>query len=151
MTGKEYLSQYWRLKSRIRGKKAQAAELESSLTELRAIRYDLDKVDSTPTGDHVLNGLIKLEEKGNSIAKDIDRLIDLADEITNRIGRMKTPVLMDLLTRHYIEGDSFEQIAVDMSYSYKTVLNYHGEALIEFEEVNEDIKVMELYGTFGND
>ena len=63
MTGKEYLSQYWRLKSRIRGKKAQAAELESSLTELRAIRYDLDKVDSTPTGDHVLNGLIKLEEK----------------------------------------------------------------------------------------
>lgn len=150
MTGKEYLSQYRRLKSRIKGKKAQVAELRESLLELRAIRYDLDKVDSSPSGDNILNGLIKLEDKCDSIARDITAMTELSDEITNRIGRMKSPVLMDLLTRYYILGESFEQIAVGLNYSYKTVLNYHGEALIEFEEVNEDIKLMEKYGNFGN-
>ena len=37
-----------------------------------------------------------------------------------------------------------------MGYSYKTTLNYHGDALLEFEDVNKDIKLMEKYGSFGN-
>lgn len=149
MTGKEYLTEYQRIKARITGKKAQIVELEEALKGLKAIRYDLDKVESSPSGDLLINGLIKIEEKTDSIASDIERLVAIAEEITNRIGRMATPAFMDLLTRRYIQGDSFEQIAVDMGYSYKTTINYHGRALVEFEEANKDIKLMIKCDIFG--
>lgn len=150
MTGKDYLTEYQRIKSRISGKKAQIVELEEALKGLKAIRYDLDKVESSSTADLLVNGLIKIEEKNDSIARDIERLVAIAEEITDRIGRMSTPAFMDILTRRYIQGDSFERIAVDMDYSYKTVLNYHGNALVEFEEANKDIKLMEKCDIFGN-
>lgn len=150
MTGKEFLSEYKKLKLRIKGKQEQLEELREAMDGLRAIRYDQDKVQSSPSGDPILEGLVKIERQKDSIAKDITGLVALSDDIVNRIGRMKSPALMDLLMRRYIKDESFEQIAVDMNYSYKTTLNYHGDALLEFESVNEDIKVMEKYGNFGN-
>ncbi|MDD6666709.1 MAG: hypothetical protein PUE58_01870 [Lachnospiraceae bacterium] len=150
MTGKEFLSEYGKLKSCIRSKKEQLLELQSSMESLRAIRYDKDRVQSSPSGDPMLDGMIKIEEKSNSIAKDIMKLTDLGDDIINRLSRMKSPAFLDLLTRRYIRGESFEQIAVEMGYSYKTTLNYHGDALLEFEDVNEDLKLMEKIGNFGN-
>ena len=150
MTGKEFLSEYGKLKSCIRSKKAQLVELQDSMTSLKAIRYDKDRVQSSPSRDPMLDGMIKIEEKSNSIARDITRLTDMGDDIINRLNRMRSPALMDLLTRRYIRGESFEDIAVGMGYSYKTALNYHGDALLEFEDVNKDIKLMEKYGSFGN-
>lgn len=150
MTGKEFLSEYGKLKSCIRSKKEQLLELQDSMTSLKAIRYDKDRVQSSPSGDPMLDGMIKIEEKSNSIAKDITRLTDMGDDIINRLSKMRSPALMDLLTRRYIRGESFEEIAVGMGYSYKTTLNYHGDALLEFEDVNKDIKLMEKYGSFGN-
>ena len=153
MTGKDFLSEYRKLKIRIKGKQDQLNELRESLGGLRAIRYDLDKVQTAHSGDPMLDGFVQIEEKSESVARDIMRLTELCDDILTRVGRMKTPALMELLTRRYIDGQSFEQIAVDMGYSYKTTLNYHGDALLEFESANEDIKnikLMEKYGNFGN-
>ncbi len=150
MTGKEYLSEYRRLKGRIKTKEDQLQELRSSIESLRAIRYDKDRVQSSPDSDPMLEGMIRIEDKSNAIAKDITALTDLGDDIVHRIDRMHSPALMDLLMRRYIKGDSFEQIAVSMGYSYKTTLNYHGDALLEFESVNEDLKLMEKNGIFGN-
>lgn len=142
MTGKDFLSEYRKLKIQIKGKQDQLNELRESLGGLRAIRYDLDKVQTAHSGDPMLDGFVQIEEKSESVARDIMRLTELCDDILTRVGRMNTPALMELLTRRYIDGQSFEQIAADMGYSYKTTLNYHGDALLEFESANEDLKIL---------
>ena len=140
MTGKEYLSQYMYLRSAIDGKKSQASELQYAMTSLRAVQYDLDKVSGGRQRDRTLEAIIKVEEKKEEIAKDITELVSLADEIIDRINRMSDPIYMTILTKHYIGCERFERIAVDIGYAYPTVLNYHGYALQQFEECNEDIK-----------
>ena len=150
MTGKDFLNEYRKLKIRIKGKQDQINELRESLGGLKAIRYDLDKVQASHSGDPMLDGFVQIEEKSESVAGDIVRLTELCDDILNRIGRMDTPVFMELLTRRYINDQSFEQISVSMGYSYKSTLNYHGDALREFEAANEDIKLMEKFGNIGN-
>ena len=87
MTGKEFLSEYGKLKSCIRSKKEQLLELQDSMVSLKAIRYDKDRVQSSPSRDPMLDGMIKIEEKSNSIAKDITRLTDMRRELRGDRGR----------------------------------------------------------------
>ena len=58
-----------------------------------------------------------------------DRLVTLRWEIGMAIDSVPDARLRELLRLRYIEGRSFEQIAVCMNYSWRQVIRLHGTAL----------------------
>jgi len=54
-------------------------------------------------------------------------------EIYDRIHKMQDGAEKEVLIRRYLMGRTWEQIAVEMDYSYRWVLRLHGRALKNFE------------------
>nr|DAJ00920.1 MAG TPA: Protein of unknown function (DUF1492) [Caudoviricetes sp.] len=55
------------------------------------------------------------------------------EEIHNRIHKMQDGAEKEVLIRRYLMGKTWEQIAVEMDYNYRSVLKIHGRALRSFE------------------
>lgn len=142
MTAKEYLSQYQGLQRRIRSKQDEIEQIKTLMEGLAAIRYDKDKVESSPTNDQMINGMIRIEEISNKIARDVSEAAALVDEITDRISRVKQNSLEMVLREHYINGLTFESICVNYHYEYRSIITMHGRALQEFSKQNPDIAEM---------
>lgn len=106
--------------------------------------------------DEVYSRLVSINQKltGNTVqsTKDphkYDRLVELDAEIDNAVYELvevKTEILKgirqlqdgrlrEILRRRYIDGHTFEQIAVGINYSYKQTCRLHGRALLKMEEV----------------
>ena len=54
-------------------------------------------------------------------------------EIHDRIYQMQDGAKKEVLIRRYLMGRTWEQIAVEMDYNYRSVLKIHGRALRSFE------------------
>lgn len=54
-------------------------------------------------------------------------------EIHDRIHKMQDGAEKEVLIRRYLRGRTWEQIAVEMNYNYRSVLKIHGRALRSFE------------------
>lgn len=54
-------------------------------------------------------------------------------EIHDRIHQMQDGAEKEVLIRRYLMGRTWEQIAVEMNYNYRSVLKIHGRALRSFE------------------
>ena len=49
----------------------------------------------------------------------------------------------EMIDKHYVLYESFENIAVEMKYSYRHICNIHGRALQAFEKVLEEHRHMQ--------
>lgn len=134
MDAKEYLRSI---------KKADAIinEKLKELDQLRGMRYKvtqaLKPVMVSGGGSHggfteASDRLIDLEHEIN---KDIDRFVDLKREAGAMLRKLDNPQHYKVLHQHYVMFETFEQIAVDMGYSYRNVCYLHGRALQAFQRV----------------
>ena len=73
--------------------------------------------------------LERLGELAVELTQQRDKLIWLRREIGAAIDTVPDARLRELLRLRYIEGHSFEQMAVRMGYSYKQICRLHGTAL----------------------
>ena len=127
MTAKEYLMQY---RSAMRRTQA----ITDHLAELRAVCEQLRTEDGHRIAlDKAVAALVDAEAK---TAAEIDRLTELEAEIIGTIGRVPEPYAT-LLYERYINGKTWEQVAVDMHYSYRGVTKMHGRALQALKECIE--------------
>ena len=99
------------------------------------IRYDLDKVQTSPTDrmSETAGDLYEIQEKLNSMIDALNKDINLA---VNLIQQMPTPEYRQLLTLRYLGGDrklaTWENVAGDMGYSLDHVKGFlHGKAIAE--------------------
>lgn len=83
---------------------------------------------------HRFDSLVELE---NKIDNRIDELMRVKAEILEAVNRVQDGAFRQLLTRRYIEFKTWEQIAVDMNYSYRQVTRMHGRALLALKDVLE--------------
>ena len=127
MTPKEYLSQYGWIERNIR-----RLEEEKERWRQRALHITPSWSDA-PGGssgeDKVQTAVEKACIIEDKIVAEIDRLIDLRQEIITVIAAVLDPVQRELLERRYIQLQSLERIAVEMNYSYRQILRLHGWAL----------------------
>ena len=76
---------------------------------------------------------IKIEQKKD----ELERLKAAAESISanteSEIQSLDSPVYIDILYKRYVEYKTLEEIAVEMSYSYRQVLRLHGLALQDFK------------------
>ena len=56
---------------------------------------------------------------------------ELKDEITRRVSNTK---IRDVLIAHYVNRQSFKEIARGMGYSISAIYNFHRRGLIEWKE-----------------
>lgn len=104
------------------------------LAELRAVCEQLRTEDGHRVAlDKAVADLVDTEAK---TAAEIDRLTVLEAEIIGAIDRVPEPYRA-LLYERYVNGKTWEQVAVDMHYSYRGVTKMHGRALQTLKECIE--------------
>ena len=76
--------------------------------------------------------ICKLVDLNNEIDEKINLYVDLGREIRGNIDSVPDVILRTILLLKYIEGLTWEQIAVDLQYSWRNVHYLHSRALKEF-------------------
>lgn len=129
MTAKDWLRRGWQIDQEINSLLRTKQETRDRLTSVTA-GYDGESVQGT-RDPHRYDRLAELDEK---IDQRIDQLVAVKQEIMDAIAQVEDSRYRTLLTERYMEFRTWEQIAVDMNYSWKHIHRIHGEALIELEE-----------------
>lgn len=84
-----------------------------------------------------------MAERLSELLDEINRYIDEIDEksldVIKMLDKMENPTYRQILSDRYIEGVSLKKIAEKpyIKKDYKYLVNMHGEALKEFDEVCE--------------
>ena len=63
------------------------------------------------------------------LAEQLKRCVLMRQQIDNAIAQLQQPRLRHLMALRYVNGFTFDQIAVAMDMSYQWVCNLHGSAL----------------------
>ena len=128
MTVKEYLSQAKFLDQRINSKIQQVAALNDLATKATSTLTGMPRNPNhaTSTMEETIAKIIDLQAEINH---DIDRLVDLKQEITATIKAVGNNEYQTILEKRYLCFLSWEKIAVDMGYSIRNVQILHGKAL----------------------
>jgi hypothetical protein len=128
MTAKEYLGQAYRIDQRINSKLEQIASLRELATKAT---FTLTDTPRNPSRDiHPMESIIaKMIDLENEINNDIDTLVDLKREIVTIIKGIRNTEYQTLLELRYLCFKTWEQIAVDMSYTLRHVDRLHNNAL----------------------
>ena len=79
--------------------------------------------------DKIQNAVCRIADIEADINREIDRQIDLRERIETAICAIPDGRLRDLMRYRYIDGLTWEQIAVEMHYSYVHICRMHGQAL----------------------
>ena len=154
MDAKEYLNQVGILQAKLKVVDGIVDKLKVDIGNLTDVSVRSTWPDgqphgtktTDPTGTTASRLADKNRKKRNELKKDLldyeyEQLKLKADlwakqmEVVDMIGNMKDPTLYRLLIYRYIEGQSFEQIAVNIGYTWRHTTRLHGQALIEFQKV----------------
>lgn len=135
MTAKEYLSEIHKQRRLLRTLELRAEELRTQAEGVKAIKYDRDKVQVSPTNmmEEIVPKLVEVEEQ---IGRQIIRVQLEIDKRIEQIAQMR-PDHAEVLLQRYVDTDhgkplTWEQIAVNIHRSFVRVTHLHGEALAEF-------------------
>lgn len=88
---------------------------------------DIPKAGSSNNG--FTRAVERIEEIEHEINTEIDKLVELKKQIETAINTIDDDILRLLMRYRYINGKTWEQIAVDMHYSYMHITRLHGKAL----------------------
>lgn len=72
---------------------------------------------------------IRLAEIESEIDKIIDQYVDMRKEIEAAISTVEDITLQTLLRYRYLNGLTWEKIAVEMNYCWRQIIRLHGRAL----------------------
>lgn len=127
MTAKEYLMQY-------RDAMRRTQAIAEHLVELRAMCERLRTDDGQKV--ELDKAVCDLADAELDAAAEIKRLAALESEISEAISLVREPY-STLLYERYVNGKTWEQVAVTMNYSYRHTTKLHGAALRILKDVLE--------------
>ena len=130
MEPKEYLNQIRYIDKDIQSRIQEKSQLRSSI-ELKTTSFNDNKVQETQAG-RFDDKYAKYIEVSETINAKIDELINLKMRVSNEIDQLDKSEHRILLRMRYINLQSFEEIAVGMSYNIRHIHRIHGDALSEF-------------------
>lgn len=105
--------------------------MQTTRESLESITQNYNSDGAQVTRDpHKFDRLIELEALVDS---KVDKQIELKAEILRTIMKLDDRRQRLVLMEYYIEMKTFEQVAVDLHYSWRQIMNIHGHALKEME------------------
>lgn len=142
MTAKEYLNQLKAIDARIRSIDRDIEVLRTEQISLRSAWPD-GQPHGTGISDPVAMQAVKVaDELGKLEVTQMKwrwELMRKRVEISNTIAMLNDGVLQQILYDRYVERKSFEQIAVDIGYSWRHTIRLHGTALFRIQEIIKDV------------
>ena len=127
----------WRVRDAERELKRLEEEYEqvkADILHIKAMEYDQDKVSRYRIGD-LSDAIIVLEVYAARIGAQWGKIIALREDAKARINQLQDGRYRDVLTRRYLQGQSFEAIAVGMGFDYRWTRRLHNKALDRFQEL----------------
>lgn len=79
---------------------------------------------------HRYDAVVEYEDM---IDAKVDELYAVKQEILSAINNIQDGTLRALLTERYMRGKKWEQIAIDLNYSWRQIIRLHGQALLEIK------------------
>lgn len=138
MTAKEYLNRIRFISVGLRVKEQELQQLESDLYAIQSVDTSRDRIDGgIPVS--MADKVARIRDMQIVINKEWDQLLDLRKEARERIMQMEDGRFRAVLTERYLNNKRWEQIAVDMNYTYRSVIRIHGEALKQFAVQFKDV------------
>lgn len=118
---REELNRPLRLEQKIKAKETMIEGLRASLLP-RAIRYDADKVQTSPS-DITLEIMAEIDELERELQKLMDQRLMSVRMVSTAIRKIDDPICAEVMAARYIRGRKYEQIAEDMGFSERWVYN----------------------------
>jgi len=128
LNAKDYLSQARYLDARINAKIKQVEQLNYLATSATSVLSGMPHNPNKATYKmaDIVGKIVDLQAEINH---DIDTLVDLKREIGNLIKAIPNVEYQTLLEKRYLCFQSWEQIAVDLSFSMQHTFRMHDAAL----------------------
>lgn len=123
----EYLSQYRKLGKRIEQLSTERAMWLSRACKTTQTISDMPKAKNGAQGDS--SEVAQYIEIGEEITRELRNLHRLRREIRAVITTLEDDILQTLMLYRYIDGMTFEEIAVKMNFSWRWTITLHGRAL----------------------
>jgi len=124
---KEYLGRYKRLNEQVNQLLLEKQEILALGTKVTPTYSDMPHKSNI--GDKTSTTIEKLEEHEQKINQKIDEFIAVKSDIERAIHTVQDDTLRLLMRYRYINGWTWERIAVEMHYTYQWVCQLHGKAL----------------------
>lgn len=134
MTAKEYLIQVRNLESKMKILKEEIDTLREMVVSTGAIQQG-ERVLSSGTQDKMAETICKINEKEcewNDLMREF--ALARANVIIN-IQKLNNPEYEQILYKRYCQSKKWEEIALEMNYTYQWVCKLHGRALLELDKV----------------
>ncbi len=128
MTAKEYLSQAFWVDVGIGSKLDQLDRLNALATKATTTFSEVP-FSGTPDPHRHEDIIIKIIDLEDTIRDEMRRLVDLKAEIVKTVSVIKEPEQRYVLEKRYLEFKKWEDIAVEMHRSLRSIYRLHGEAL----------------------
>lgn len=137
MTAKEYLQQIYRMQRRILRLKRRREEIHASMYSIGSPsgKMDVDKVQTSLSGDSMLRSISKLDALTREIDSEITELEVKKQKILNEIDRLADERYRTILTDRYVHCWKWERIAADVDRDLRYVYRLHGDALKAFSTI----------------
>lgn len=141
MTAKEYLNQAYRLDQRIRSKQEQISTLNDLATSCSTSMTGIPRKPNKG-GSRMADAVCKIVDLQDSIAADMQELVELKAEIIATIKAVDCIEYQLILEKRYISGKSWPEIAVDLGYKMRHLYKLHDEALaaVKIPEKYSDVQ-----------
>ena len=131
MQAKEFLNKIRHIDMMIDCKLEQTSNLRSRLTSINVSMSE--RVQSSLDPDKFTNTISKIVELEKEINDDIDKLVDLKSIARKAIESLDNDIEKMVLYKRYFENKTFEQISVELNYSWRRIHQFHGDALKKLE------------------
>lgn len=124
---KEYLKRYRKIDRELNQLIMEKDEILSLSTKITPTYSDMPK--GTGESNKIQSTIEKLEAQENKINQKIYLLYEVKENIEKALHTVEDDTLRVLLRYRYINGFTWEKIAVMMNYGYRNVTRLHGKAL----------------------
>lgn len=139
MTAKEYLSQYRRMKYDAIRHEADYKELMSVL-DIASVDYSAVKVQ-TSQHDQYADIISKAQEHLEALRSNMTSLFLMREQILMLVEFLPDSRYKAVITERYINGMTFDEIALSIGRTRRTAERINGEALRLLDEIMETHKI----------
>lgn len=134
MTAKEYLNQIHNAEKGIKELQDEIHTLEALATST-TVSGQSEKVLSSGTKEKMADTVVLIDEKVSELQDKTQALIKLRTEVMMIISKVCDMDYQQILYKRYCQSKKFEEIAVEMTYSWRWVIKLHGRALDEIDKI----------------
>ncbi len=131
---KEYLQQVRKAKLHISSLQEEIETMKELAVSIGSISQD-EKVMSSVSQDKMADIICKIEDRVAELKTKMTEYIQLRAEIMAAISKVDNDDYQQILYKRYCQMKKWEEIALEMSYTYQWVCKLHGRALEEIREI----------------